>query len=55
MVEWLSPLNFFTKQSDVFEARQDGTGLWVLNSSALKEWETDVGNLLWCPGIRSWQ
>ena len=52
IVDWLSPLNFFTKQKDVLDQRQDGTGLWVLESDAFERWEAGIGNLLWCPGIR---
>jgi hypothetical protein len=52
IVNWLSPLNFFKKQKDVFSSRQEGTGEWLLESKDFKDWVSDTGKTLWCPGIR---
>jgi hypothetical protein len=30
IVSWLSPLNFWSKQNDVFNTRLEGTGEWLL-------------------------
>ena len=54
--DWLSPLSteFQRKQMDTFNIRnrQDGTALWFLKASEFKNWLSDSGATLWCPGIR---
>jgi hypothetical protein len=52
MIEWMSPLNFFQRQVDVFNNWQPGTGYWLLASPEFKDWETSTGEVLWCRGIR---
>jgi hypothetical protein len=52
IVTWLSPLNFWTKQNDVFSSRQEGTGQWLLDSNKFRDWVFGTGNTLWCSGIR---
>lgn len=32
IADWLSPLNFFATQNDVYARRQEGTGQWLLES-----------------------
>ncbi|KAJ7432121.1 ankyrin repeat-containing domain protein [Mycena galericulata] len=52
MMEWMSPLNFFQRQADIFSNRQPGTGKWLLASPQFKDWESSqVGSVLWCRGI----
>ncbi|EGN97780.1 hypothetical protein SERLA73DRAFT_182527, partial [Serpula lacrymans var. lacrymans S7.3] len=51
LAEWLSPLNFPQRQSNVNEIRQEGTGNWVLDDERFKEWKTGDVKTLWCPGI----
>ncbi|KAJ6563653.1 ankyrin repeat-containing domain protein [Mycena vulgaris] len=51
IIEWLSPLNFFLRQADIFGTRQPGTGGWLLEDDLFKEWKWGVGKILWCPGM----
>ncbi|EGN97887.1 hypothetical protein SERLA73DRAFT_160915 [Serpula lacrymans var. lacrymans S7.3] len=51
LAEWVSPLNFPQKQSNVSETRQKGTGSWVLDDERFKEWKSGDVKTLWCPGI----
>jgi hypothetical protein len=52
IVEWLSPLNFFATQDDIFSRGQKGTGQWLLESSEFRDWFSGSRKILWCPGIR---
>ena len=52
IVRWLSHLNFWSKQDDTFERRQEGTGNWLLNDSTFQGWVNGKFNVLWCPGDR---
>ncbi|KAJ6571215.1 ankyrin repeat-containing domain protein, partial [Mycena capillaripes] len=49
---WLAPppLNFFLRQADVSQARQPGTGEWLLADPDFQEWKS-AGGTLWCHGI----
>ncbi|KAL9629418.1 MAG: hypothetical protein Q9204_005283, partial [Flavoplaca sp. TL-2023a] len=38
ILEWLSPLNFFTTQQDIIARREEGTGQWLLDSSPFNHW-----------------
>ncbi|KAJ7305571.1 hypothetical protein DFH08DRAFT_793484 [Mycena albidolilacea] len=49
--EWLTSLNFFQRQSDIFSARQPGTGEWLLSDPQFKDWELGSGKILWCRGM----
>ncbi|KAJ7706684.1 ankyrin repeat-containing domain protein [Mycena rosella] len=51
IIDWLSPINFFTRQADIFAVRQPGSGEWLLQSDQFKFWSASVGKILWCPGI----
>ena len=48
---WLSPIDFTTLQSDLMARREEGTGLWFLNSSAFSEWIHKSNQTLFCHGI----
>ena len=52
ILEWLSPLNFFTTQNDIFSKLQEGTGNWFTNSDKFLKWKSEKVGVLWCPGIR---
>ena len=52
IIDWLSPLNFFITQDDIFNRRQEGTGEWFLKSDVFQSWLSTLGDTLWCPGIR---
>jgi len=52
LVAWLSPLNFWSKQSDVLSGRLEQTGEWFLESDEFKDWFKGTQKTLWCRGIR---
>ena len=52
LMKWLSPLEFFSKQSDALSRRQEGTGQWLLESIEFRSWLNTAKRVLWCPGIR---
>lgn len=51
-VDWLSQLNFSSRQIDVFSQHQEGTGGWFLEEQAFKRWRDRNERVLWCPGLR---
>ncbi|KAH0563314.1 hypothetical protein GP486_002120 [Trichoglossum hirsutum] len=51
IIDWISPLSFSTQQNDLITKRQEGTGLWLLESSAYKQWLNGTQRTLFCPGI----
>ncbi|KAJ7136784.1 ankyrin repeat-containing domain protein [Mycena epipterygia] len=52
IIEWMSPINFFQRQVDIFSNLQPGTGQWLLADPRFKNWESRPGQILWCRGIR---
>ena len=54
VLEWLSPLNFASKQVDTFERHQRGTGQWLFEEEMFKAWLAGGKNALWCSGIRKY-
>jgi hypothetical protein len=52
IVRWLSPLNFWPKQTDVFDAREAGTGQWLLDDPVFREWANGNEKTIWCRGGR---
>jgi hypothetical protein len=54
VIDWLSPINFFLQHADISQARQPGTGEWLLDDPHFKDWKTGSGRTLWCHGIRVW-
>ncbi|KAJ7147915.1 hypothetical protein C8R43DRAFT_889394, partial [Mycena crocata] len=51
IIEWWSPINFSTRQEDIFNARESGTGEWFLQSNPFMAWILGLGTRLWCPGM----
>ncbi|KAJ4122854.1 hypothetical protein NW765_017402 [Fusarium oxysporum] len=51
ILDWLTPVNYGSQQSDCFGKRQQGTGQWFLESAEYEEWLDADGNTLFCPGI----
>ncbi|KAF8206616.1 ankyrin repeat-containing domain protein [Mycena galopus ATCC 62051] len=49
-LNWLSPINFFTRQEDIFQVRQKGTGEWLLAHPRFQEWKSGFRRTLWCRG-----
>jgi hypothetical protein len=51
ILDWLTPIDYATQQSDFIHRRQEGTGQWLLDSAGFQAWlETDK-QTLFCPGI----
>ena len=51
ILAWLSPLNFWITQQDIFSRRHEGTGTWLLGDDIFKSWLHGTKRILWCPGI----
>ncbi|KAJ7117088.1 hypothetical protein C8R44DRAFT_674381 [Mycena epipterygia] len=51
ILEWMSPLNSFQRQADVFSKWQPGTGGWLLASPEFRDWELASRKTLWCRGM----
>jgi hypothetical protein len=51
-LNWLSPINFFPRQEDIFRVWQKGTGEWLLAHPCFQEWKSGSRRTLWCRGIR---
>ncbi|KAF8175952.1 hypothetical protein K438DRAFT_1486854, partial [Mycena galopus ATCC 62051] len=51
ILEWMSPVNSFERQADIFSTWQPGTGGWLLASPEFREWENAAGKTLWCHGM----
>lgn len=51
ILDWLTPIDYAPQQNDFIARREEGTGLWFLDSSEFQTWlETDK-QTLFCPGI----
>jgi Cdc6-like AAA superfamily ATPase len=51
ILNWLTTVNYANQQNDAIAKRQDGTGLWLLNSKEFKQWVAESRMTLFCPGI----
>lgn len=51
VADWLTITDYSTHQSDSINRRQEGTGLWLLDSSEFQEWVNHGKKTLFCPGI----
>jgi Cdc6-like AAA superfamily ATPase len=51
VLDWLTLTDYSTHQSDSINRRQEGTGLWLLNSTEFQEWVNHSKKTLFCPGI----
>jgi Cdc6-like AAA superfamily ATPase len=51
VLDWLTPLDYTTQQSDFIARRQEGTGQWLLDSDEFQEWLTKNNSTLFCPGM----
>ncbi|KAI1738955.1 hypothetical protein F4680DRAFT_466763 [Xylaria scruposa] len=51
IVNWLSPIDFFARQTDLTSQQQEGTGIWFLESPEFSDWVKGVNTTLFCPGI----
>jgi Cdc6-like AAA superfamily ATPase len=51
ILDWLTPVDYATQQSDLIGTRQEGTGQWLLNSDQFRHWVDQSNQTLFCPGI----
>jgi Cdc6-like AAA superfamily ATPase len=51
IIDWLTPIDYSTQQSDFIARRQKGTGQWLLDSDEFQRWQNDSKQTLFCPGI----
>ncbi|KIM30727.1 hypothetical protein M408DRAFT_269568, partial [Serendipita vermifera MAFF 305830] len=51
ILDWLSPINFFARQDEIFSKRQADTGTWLLENDDFKKWKSGEEKMLWCSGI----
>jgi Cdc6-like AAA superfamily ATPase len=50
-LDWITPLHFERQQNDSINQRQEGTGLWLLQSDEFTQWLKQPQQTLFCPGI----
>ncbi|KAJ9492914.1 hypothetical protein VN97_g257 [Penicillium thymicola] len=51
VLDWISPSNYATQQSDYINRREEGTGQWFLDSVEFHNWISGSKQTLFCPGI----
>lgn len=51
IIDWLSPVEYASQQSDFIAKHQEGTGTWLLHSDQFQDWINQSGGTLFCPGI----
>ncbi|KFY41877.1 hypothetical protein V494_02746 [Pseudogymnoascus sp. VKM F-4513 (FW-928)] len=51
ILEWLTPIDYSSQQSDSISRRQPGTGQWLVDSAEFQTWLTTGKQTLFCPGI----
>ena len=48
---WLCTVDYGAQQSDFINRREEGTGLWLLESNSFQNWVSGDERTLFCPGI----
>jgi hypothetical protein len=51
IIDWLTPIDHSTHQSDFISRQQEGTGQWLLDSKQFQDWLIKGKQTLFCPGI----
>ncbi|KAI9781623.1 MAG: hypothetical protein M1839_005840 [Geoglossum umbratile] len=51
ILNWLTPVNYGSQQSDFIKRRQEGTGTWLLHANEFNTWLEKKNKTLFCPGI----
>jgi len=51
ILDWVTPTDFASLQSDLSDRRQAGTGRWLPESAEFRTWMQAKGQTLFCPGI----
>jgi hypothetical protein len=51
IMDWLTPIDYASRQHDFISRRQNGTGRWLLNCKEYQAWLKTGQQTLFCPGI----
>ncbi|PLB36747.1 nucleoside phosphorylase [Aspergillus candidus] len=51
ILDWLTPIDYGPRHSELIRQRQPGTGQWFLDSDEYYSWRTSGCQTLFCPGI----
>jgi hypothetical protein len=51
ILDWLTPIDYATQQSDFIGRRQEGTGEWLLKLNEFQDWINQKKQTMFCPGI----
>ncbi|KFZ13854.1 hypothetical protein V501_03493 [Pseudogymnoascus sp. VKM F-4519 (FW-2642)] len=51
VLNWLTPVDYASQQSDFISRREPGTGQWLLESAEFQAWVKTDQQVLICPGI----
>ncbi|KFY10697.1 hypothetical protein V492_04887 [Pseudogymnoascus sp. VKM F-4246] len=51
VLDWLTPIDFDTQQSDFISRRTKGTGQWFLDSTEFQTWLNTDNKVLFCQGL----
>ncbi len=55
LLQWISKLDFTSKQTDILSRRSPNTGTWLLKDEKFQQWlGGERHSCLWCPGIRKY-
>ena len=49
--DWLSPIDFRSRQQEILKGAQAGTRQWLFDSEQFQNWMNVDRGTLWCPGI----
>lgn len=49
--DWLSPIDFRSRQQEILKGAQAGTRQWLFDSEKFQNWMNVDRSTLWCPGI----
>lgn len=49
--EWLSPIDFRSRQQEILRGAQAGTRQWLFDAKEFQDWIDADRGTLWCPGI----
>jgi hypothetical protein len=51
ILDWLTPIDYASQQSNFISQRQEETGQWLLNSDEFQVWINQRKQTLFCLGI----
>lgn len=51
ILDWLTPIDYGARHSDILRRRQPGTCQWLLDTTEYHTWLNEGGRTLFCPGI----